>query len=115
MLTLTPLGTSEYIGRVSQNQGEMKHKFWLGDLHSYEGKQVRPENIHVGSGDIELPILVREPLGHETVFHLKSGLDTIVAKVQAEEIAGIEDSAMVDFELQKAYLFDGVSEERIRC
>jgi len=89
----------------------------LDVVKKYEGKPIvlgiRPEDINLAEDGYSLPLLVAEPLGNETILHLKVGAHPIVAKVHAINTTKLGDDVNVKFNMKKIRLFDDESRERI--
>jgi len=87
------------------------------EVKELEGMQVilgiRPEDVHLSEDGLELPLLVAEPLGNETLLHLDGGQNILVAKVQREETKGMGNIPKIKFDLDKIYLFDIETEQPI--
>lgn len=87
------------------------------EVKELEGMQVilgiRPEDVHLSEDGLELPLLVAEPLGNETLLHLDGGQNILVAKVQIEETKGMGNIPKIKFDLDKIYLFDIETEQPI--
>jgi multiple sugar transport system ATP-binding protein len=81
---------------------------------------IRPEDIHeVGLGDkglgdpYTIKVAVAELLGHEYYVHSDfNGID-LVAKIPLTHEIKIGDSLQIAFTLEKAHIFDPISEKRI--
>ncbi len=87
------------------------------EVKELEGMQVilgiRPEDVHLSEDGLELPLLVAEPLGNETLLHMDGGQNILVAKVQIEETKGMGNIPKIKFDLDKIYLFDIETEQPI--
>jgi len=70
---------------------------------------IRPENIQSKDSGIELPILAKEPLGNEFIIYLKIGKEIIVVRTQDVK----NESMKIGLDLDKTYLFDPKTKERI--
>jgi multiple sugar transport system ATP-binding protein len=69
---------------------------------------VRPENIHPGqqdSSDISARVEVVEPLGSETLLHLKLGEQNLIVKVNPDYKPALGQIIKLTFEMNKAHLF----------
>jgi multiple sugar transport system ATP-binding protein len=74
---------------------------------------VRPEDIYLSKDGLELPLLVMEPLGNETLLHMGVGQDIFVAKVKIEDTMDMRQPPKIKFDIDKIYLFDIDTEQRI--
>ncbi len=87
------------------------------EVKELEGMQVilgiRPEDVHLSEDGLELPLLVAEPLGNETLLHMDGGQNILVAKVHIEETKGMGNIPKIKFDLDKIYLFDIETEQPI--
>jgi multiple sugar transport system ATP-binding protein len=80
---------------------------------------VRPEHIQTRQfaenvredNTIKLPVELVEPLGSETLLHLKGPTDSIVAKVDPRTDVKAGDIAELTINLEHLHAFDPVSEE----
>ncbi len=86
-------------------------------VKQFDGKRIvlgiRPEDINLAGDGYSLPLLVAEPLGNETILHLKAGEHQIVAKVHSINTTKLGDDVNVEFNLKKVRLFDEESKERL--
>jgi multiple sugar transport system ATP-binding protein len=73
----------------------------------------RPEDILETSGPEgqEVRVEIAEPMGAETYLHLHTGATTFVARVAPHSTHQAGQNIRVRFDLAKAHLFDGTSEE----
>jgi len=85
---------------------------WILALATMEGKQVtlgvRPENIVPGSGadKIQATVEVVEPLGSETLLHLRVGIQALVVKAGPDYKPSIGERINISFEMNKAHVFN---------
>ena len=85
---------------------------WIPALATMEGKQVtlgvRPENIVPGSGadKIQATVEVVEPLGSETLLHLRVGIQALVVKAGPDYKPSIGERINISFEMNKAHVFN---------
>lgn len=93
-----PLGTSGKLSEMNQKE------IIIG---------VRPTDIHIGKPGVELPLLVAEPLGDESIVHLELGADTLIIRVASELTNNLTDQVPVSFAPEKLHYFDALSEKRI--
>ncbi|MFQ6608095.1 MAG: ABC transporter ATP-binding protein [Fidelibacterota bacterium] len=86
-------------------------------IREFEGQSVvigiRPGTIRVVTGGNALPLIVAEPLGNETILHLKVGENVLTAKVRGLDIDDLKDKIEIGFNVKKLCLFDSVSQKRI--
>ena len=89
----------------------------ITEVKKLEGMRVilgiRPEDVHLSKDGLELPLLVAEPLGNETLLHMDGGQNILVAKVEIEETKGMGNTPKIKFDLDKIYLFDIETEQPI--
>jgi multiple sugar transport system ATP-binding protein len=75
---------------------------------------VRPEDIHEAPaesrGGIEVAVEMSEPMGAETYLHLTSGATAFIARVPPTDAHEINQRVTLTFNLEKAHLFDAVTE-----
>jgi len=74
---------------------------------------IRPEDIQLGGDEIFAKLLVVEPLGNETILHLQLDEDPLVVKTKEPPDREIGASIGITFSLDKVYLFNGDTGERI--
>lgn len=85
---------------------------WISPLASMAGQQVtlgvRPENIVSGSGEnnTQAKVEVVEPLGSETLLHLKVGGQALVVKAGPDYKPRVGETIEVSFEMDKAHVFN---------
>ena len=124
------LFVSGFIGSPPMNfitgylkNGKLTNEKFSIDLNKYievkklEGMRVilgvRPEDIYLSKDGLELPLLVTEPLGNETLLHMDVGQDIFVAKVKIEDTMDMRQPPKIKFDIDKIYLFDIDTEQRI--
>ena len=124
------LFVSGFIGSPPMNfitgylkNGKLTNENFSIDLNKYtevkklEGMRailgVRPEDIYLSKDGLELPLLVTEPLGNETLLHMDVGQDIFVAKVKIEDTMDMRQPPKIKFDIDKIYLFDIDTEQRI--
>jgi len=124
------LFVSGFIGSPPMNfitgylkNGKLTNEKFSIDLNKYtevkklEGMRailgVRPEDIYLSKDGLELPLLVTEPLGNETLLHMDVGQDIFVAKVKIEDTIDMRQPPKIKFDIDKIYLFDIDTEQRI--
>ena len=124
------LFVSGFIGSPPMNfitgylkNGKLTNENFSIDLNKYtevkklEGMRailgVRPEDIYLSKDGLELPLLVTEPLGNETLLHMDVGHDIFVAKVKIEDTMDMRQPPKIKFDIDKIYLFDIDTEQRI--
>ncbi len=124
------LFVSGFIGSPPMNfitgylkNGKLTNEKFSIDLSKYtevkklEGMRVvlgvRPEDIYLSKDGLELPLLVAEPLGNEILLHMDVGQDILVAKVKIEKTKNMGQTPKIKFDLDKIYLFDIDTEQRI--
>lgn len=85
---------------------------WLDQVSEYSKSEVilgvRPENIKPGQesgSNINARVEVVEPLGSETLLHLKLGKQSIIVKVNPDYKPVIGEKIKLTFEMTKAHLF----------
>ena len=87
------------------------------ETNKLEGQDVifgiRPEDIHLDTNGLSLPLLVMEPLGNETLLHMEVGKTTIMAKVRSIDATKLEDDVSIRFDTKQICIFDKTSLERI--
>ncbi|MFQ6616300.1 MAG: ABC transporter ATP-binding protein [Fidelibacterota bacterium] len=90
-------------------------------LGAYAGKDVvlgiRPEDISVtesSQADAVLPLTVREPLGYETLVHVRAGERDLVAKLQSSRLSGTETELPLRFDPGSLHFFDPGTGEALR-
>jgi len=80
------------------------------EINKLEGQKVilgiRPEDIHLDTNGLSLPLLVMEPLGNETLLHLELGKTTILAKVRSIDATKLGDNVKIRFDTEQICLFD---------
>ena len=76
---------------------------------------IRPEDIHESSesGSHEVKVAIAEPMGAETYLYLETGATEFIARVAPSHAHHSGQTARVRFDLAKAHLFDGASEEAL--
>lgn len=82
---------------------------------------IRPENIrdtnHLNDFEpehtVDVTIDVAEPMGNETVLYLSSGKQSLIGRVHSDVRPVINQSLKVWIDVDKAHLFDPISEENI--
>jgi len=85
---------------------------WISALSGITGQQitlgVRPENIVPGSGDdrTQAKVEVVEPLGSETLLHLRVGGQALVVKAGPDYKPRIGEMIGISFEMDKAHIFN---------
>ena len=124
------LFVSGFIGSPPMNfitgylkNGKLTNEKFSIDLNKYtevkklEGMRailgVRPEDIYLSKDGLELPLLVTEPLGNETLLHMDVGQDIFVAKAKIEDTMDMRQPPKIKFDIDKIYLFDIDTEQRI--
>ena len=124
------LFVSGFIGSPPMNfitgylkNGKLTNEKFSIDLNKYtevkklEGMRailgVRPEDIYLSKDGLELPLLVTEPLGNEILLHMDVGQDIFVAKVKIEDTMDMRQPPKIKFDIDKIYLFDIDTEQRI--
>ena len=83
---------------------------------------IRPENVTdaltAGGGDpdrtAEVQIEVVEPMGAETYLYLDTGANPFIARVRAGDRFDPNRRLKVSFEVEKAHLFDAVTEQVLK-
>jgi len=87
-----------------------------------EGKElifgIRPEDVSVevhktNSGAIEAAVQLAEPIGAKSIYHLKMGRITVLAKDYSMPDVGVGSKVWVTFNKDKIRLFDKKTEEAI--
>ena len=74
---------------------------------------IRPEDVILGTGSVIADVTVVEPAGYETLVFLKTGDETIVARVGADATPKSGASTNLGFRESKIHLFDSATEQRI--
>jgi multiple sugar transport system ATP-binding protein len=81
---------------------------------------VRPEDVREGvdatassSAAPEATIEVAEPMGAETYLYLTTGATSVIARVRPTEHFRIGQQIKINFDLEKAHLFDPATEQII--
>jgi ABC-type sugar transport system ATPase subunit len=76
---------------------------------------VRPEDIEVGSGEIEAVVTLTEPLGRDVLVHLTVGPSSIRALVPAEQGLRLNagEGVRAHVEPARVHLFDAASGRRV--
>jgi multiple sugar transport system ATP-binding protein len=80
---------------------------------------VRPENItnrpKEGLGKpISMTVEMAEPMGGESLVHLKSGTGNLTARIRGEHLFQAEEKVAIQINLDKVTLFDPDTEEAVR-
>ena len=80
---------------------------------------VRPENItnrpKEGLGKpISMTVEMAEPMGGESLVHLKSGTGNLTARIRGEHLFQAEEKVAIQINLDKVTLFDPETEEAVR-
>jgi len=116
-------------GQVWLNEGKFSLKLAVQHQElgkSYIGKSVtcgiRPEDIldraatpnHVGEGRIAISTIeVVEPMGSEVLLYLSTGKNTLVARVEPQSEAKVNQEIELVFNMDKIHLFDKDTLDRI--
>lgn len=74
---------------------------------------IRPGAIHLADDGFSLPLIMAEPLGNETILHIRAGEDTLVAKVRGIDAAELGDVVKIKFNINTLCLFDPLNKNRI--
>lgn len=78
---------------------------------------IRPEDVSVaknGKGHVNSVLYSLEPTGDQTLVTVRLGEQLLVARADRDFRQSIDTPIALNFDVQRAYLFDGVSGERIR-
>jgi multiple sugar transport system ATP-binding protein len=80
---------------------------------------IRPENISTepkegSSKSVTLSVDISEPMGAESLVYLKAGTGNLIARIPGEHIFHQGEQVSVQFDLDKANLFDPETEQVIR-
>jgi multiple sugar transport system ATP-binding protein len=78
---------------------------------------IRPEDVTVapvGKGHVNAKIYSLEPTGDQTLLTVKLGDNLLVARANRDFRQAIDSDISLNFDVARAYLFDGVSGERVR-
>jgi multiple sugar transport system ATP-binding protein len=80
---------------------------------------VRPENItnqpKQGLGKpISMTVELAEPMGGESLVHLKSGTGNLTARIRGEHLFQADEKVTIQINLDKVTLFDPATEEAVR-
>jgi multiple sugar transport system ATP-binding protein len=83
---------------------------------------LRPENIHDAVGaaapdatrQAEVTVDVAEPMGAETLLYLSTGATPFIARVKPTDRYTANQRVTVAFDLDRAHLFDGTTEQALR-
>jgi multiple sugar transport system ATP-binding protein len=80
---------------------------------------IRPENItnrpKAGAGaSIPMTVQAAEPMGGESLISLRSGTGNLVARIRGEHLFRLNESVMIQINMEKVTLFDPNTEEAIR-
>jgi ABC-type sugar transport system ATPase subunit len=69
---------------------------------------IRPEDVHVGGGDVGIPanVFVTEPLGGETVVDLHLGDRVVKALAPPTDRFATDEAVRVTFDPRRLHLFD---------
>lgn len=59
------------------------------------------------------PFIMTEPLGNETILHIRVGEDTLVVKVRGIDAAELGDVVKIKFNINTLCLFDPLKQNRI--
>ena len=85
---------------------------WIAALTGMKDQQItlgiRPENILVGSDgeQIQAKVEVVEPLGSETLLHLRVGVQALVVKAGPDYKPSVGEEIGIAFEMNKAHVFN---------
>ncbi len=74
---------------------------------------IRPEDINVGQGSIDVEVIVTEPLGSETILHLNCCNQKLLVKYPDLVNFKPGEKIAIDFDSEKIILFDNVGGKRV--
>jgi multiple sugar transport system ATP-binding protein len=78
---------------------------------------IRPEDVSIlpkGKGHLTAPLYSLEPTGDQTLVAAKNKDQLIVARAGRNFRAEIDSSVTMQFDLDRIFIFDGVTGERVR-
>ena len=97
---------------ISENLSIVLPEDWISTLVGMKDQQValgvRPENIVPGSGEgkTQAKVEVVEPLGSETLLHLRVGGQALVVKAGPDYKPSVGEMIGITFEMNKAHVFN---------
>ncbi len=74
---------------------------------------IRPEDISIGDGRITACVIVTEPLGSETIIHIKLADKPLVIKYPQLVFYQPGEQILISFDLSRIMLFDGQTGNRL--
>ncbi|MEE8437793.1 MAG: TOBE domain-containing protein, partial [Candidatus Neomarinimicrobiota bacterium] len=74
---------------------------------------IRPEDITINRGNVEATVVIIEPLGSETIIHVKIGEASILVKHQSLTTLQTGEKITVQFKAEKIVLFDKATEDPV--
>ncbi len=78
---------------------------------------VRPEDVSIlskGKGHVTAPLYSLEPTGDQTLVAAKNGDQMLIARAGRNFRAAIDSPIIMQFDLERVFIFDGKTGERIR-
>ena len=78
---------------------------------------VRPEDVSIlskGKGHVTAPLYSLEPTGDQTLVAVKNGEQMLVARAARNFRAEIDSSVILSFDLDRVFVFDGKTGDRVR-
>lgn len=78
---------------------------------------VRPEDVSIlnkGKGHVTAPLYSLEPTGDQTLVAVKNGEQMLVARAARNFRAEIDSPVILSFDLDRVFIFDGTTGDRIR-
>jgi multiple sugar transport system ATP-binding protein len=78
---------------------------------------VRPEDVSIlakGKGHVTAPLYSLEPTGDQTLVAAKNGQQLLVARAARNFRQGLDTPVAMNFDLDRVFVFDGETGERIR-
>ncbi len=108
----TPLrvALSDGLSRIASSYGQRPVVFGLRPEDIREARQVTARPMHTVQAKVE----VSEPMGAETYIYLDTGAHSFIARVRSSDRYDIGADLRLVFDVEKAHLFDPVTEMRLR-
>ena len=103
---------ARFVGMPAMN---VLHSGGAVGLDSPPGAEVgiRPEHVMLGETGVAATVTLVEPIGSETLVHLRVGDTELVARVAAEAAPGVGEAVRVSALRRHAHLFDARTGERL--